>query len=774
MADLPSLSELEVEPDSIQDLPPLDSLEVEAEATPTPNPNQSALSQAGEFVTGTVTEDIPATVKETGGMLSSLSNLLERAAVINADIDAREGYTPMVNELAGLMSAIKENFEALPPETRKAVATRMAGSTIGGVVGGLAGGAGVVPGAAAGNVIAGEINELMGWEDDTPLLTMAKAKEVRKELVQGMLVPWTLRKTGQATVAVGDKIKKASQSLDDLRKIKLAKPGALPAALTIGSKSTGSEGVLRRELARGEATFSRINPIANATTADEAIEGINAAITSRRTKKLASIKSIDDAVAAVAKGGGDAPLIAAKDLGLDDIKKEIEKQLKTGVGKESAKIKAEILDEFEEGFRQAIPQDAIDRSMGRTRTVSQPKTLADMQDVLDGTYEELRKLKLYDDLSISRADISPSEMAKNAARVEVYQVVADKIKDSMDKYVSNLASKGIISKEAVGGIKTLNQEMHDLIPYRTAFERFSDAAAQAITTDPPRSLVQRAGSEFVRPQSARSAALDVVTAPATRGLNERAALRAQIGFEPEVMDDINTAIGLRRGEIAPGRSQSALLGTAGTGVSMTGEVLQQATNPAAVGAIVGAASVARDTDFSNSVLAYDTLAQSPEFTEELEMNPDIDDEIKGKFMASKNGTAFEKLNALGQLKSAARDLGWFPPPKMQGIHSFVEIPKGKVSQRGTPILGYISDENEGEIYYDSLEEIQDVYEREDAKNAFNTQGSGRRAVTVLPPSLVSGKAKPKPPAKPTPIGEPPSASIDTGSSEGGERVVYDH
>ncbi len=787
-AEFDALPDIDAEFDALPDAPLVD--ESLPTATPTPKPGQSTTSQIYDFAKGAITEDIPATAEEAQAAAGGIGNLLQRAAELSTDLDNREGYTPMVSELAGLIEATREKLRGLPPKAKAAIVSRLVGSGAGSILGSRGGGAGTVAGGVIGNMAAGELNEVFGLEEDTPLLSIQKAKEIRKELVQGVLVPWVTRKTGQSTSTIGKWIKEASTPLDEIKKMMLGKEGSIAAKLSIGSRNTGSEGVFRRELARGEKTFSRINPIQNAKNADEAVEMISAAIKERSLAKKTLVGDVDQTIQGIAAKGGDAPLMASADLGFDELKEEIRKQMKTGVGAESAKTKLAAIEEFEEGFRQVVPQDLWDKALGRTRTTGAPKTLGEMQEVLDATYDELRKLKLYDDLSISKEGLNPSEMAKNAARVEVYQAAADSLKGSMDTYLGKLASKGIISKDVAKQIKTLNQEMHDIIPYRTAFERFSDVAAQAITTDPPRSLVQRAGAEFVRPQSARSAALDALTAPLTKGINERAAANAALGFEPGVMDDIQTAIGIKNGSIPPGVPGSPIVGKVGTGIDKVGEMLTQAgggslvpgappagvglpQQPGLTGPIIASLAMARDPDFSNSVEAYDTLVKDQGFLQQLEHDPDIPDDVKHTFLDTKTGTAFEKMKAYGMLKLAGRNKGWFPPPKMEGVHSFVNAPKGRVTDKGRPVLGFVTDAIEADLVYEAFDSIENIYDRAEAQRLFNQPGTNKGMLFMLPPSLVPGAPKQKkaPQSKPPPKAK--TVKVDSGSSSGA-RVEYDH
>lgn len=767
--------------DDLPDAPPgWDDLPEEKSSPPAPlnGDEKSTLGKVLEFGSDVINKDIPQagkniydTVKAGAGAVISIPSILKRASELSQGNNS-------VDTIHAIMQAVGEKLPDMDPDQKKALMTKMAGGGIGGAVGvGLApetGGASLLlpPVLAALGMQGGqEASEEMGFEPDTPAISSDKAHLLIQSLLTNVLTEAPIQAMGQGLSKVGGFVKGKTAGMESVKDALVrGNPDHIIGQLTWGSKTAAGESPITSQMREGMGTFSRVflDEMPNAKNAVDAVQKLKAAITRRYEIK----QGIFESLASKAKGTSnpDAFLFSEGDLGLRSISRKIKETAETGIGGDAAAVQSAVLGDIRTGFQKQMPQPT-----GGYSPVPIKKSFQQMQVMLDRTYEELRKLKLFDARAQGVAGVTPSQMAQVADRIEVYGDLASKIKTAMASKMEKLAKSGLIEKGTAEKFARVNSEMSDLQPFVPAFERFSDSSLQALTKDPPRSLVQKNGSIFNRNESTIGQALNRVAGPITSGFLEKGNLESAANFAPNSLSEIQKSAELMTGRRSPANPISSWTSGAGQvtgkGMQLAGSALETASDPRIAGAIsAGVSAPSWNGD------DFDSVVSQPGFVQTLVEDPDISDETKRNFTQSTNATQWEKNKALGQLKIEARDKGWFPPPPMQGIHSFIKVPNA--TYQGEKVLGTITDQAEGGIYLDAVNQIPDIEKRAKLKSAFNSQG---KYVLEVPNSLKPVPKPEKAPVKAEPVMKEESQDIGSKSvpslhsGQGNmNRIVHDY
>lgn len=725
--------------------------------------------------TGEVAEKVAGQIK--GGVKGAI-NFADEAYKASPDTPPMQSPfdigTKVMSGLIGAGKVSKEKWDALGSNEKKAIITRLGAAVAGAVVSG--GGSLVVQAASAalGGQLGGELSEELGYEKDTPFYSKEKLKEGAANFITGTLLNTVLSASGKATTKAGETVSRASVPVSELEKATLGKPGAMTGQLTVG-KNTAGEMHLVKDMKAAEPTMSKVlldefpDTIKNA---DEFADSLNASISSRVAEKEGLISSFDKALDA---SKGQVSNFTLKDVGVPQLQKEIRRLKKTGISGDSVKALEGLRDDMLEAFSKP-------KGQGQTGRVWVRKNFQEMQDLLDEAYKKQRALKAFDDNALAQSGTNPGVMAANKEAIRVYQVTIDSLKKNVVRKATELERKGFLGNGKASRLGEVNGEIHDLIPWRDGADRFSYADYQTTKQVQPGSLMQPPGSPFAHGQSAKSMATDIATRPLTDPLIRRQAAREALDFAPGTYGNMQDAAKMTLGRMAvPGTEGQGVLGRlVGPGLEEAGGAMSTLASSGAIPAVVssGAQSplpvLGNPQQMTGTVLDFDAITNDPMSMEMLNADPDISPETHAALEQSQNGTRYEKNIALGKLKIDARNKGWFPPPPMQGIHSFITTP-GQEYQ-GAPVKGIITDQNEAAVYLDAVNQIPDVSRRAQLKSAFNSpQG---RYVLEFPKSLLP---VPQPEKKPKTKEPEPIEDAGEGSSaktsDGGdslERVLHDY
>lgn len=783
----PSFNELPDAP-SFDDLP-------DAGGTGAPGVDSPAIPEAGapegmpqgpmgkvlNFTRKAITEDVPQGLREGASALAApfkalgaIPGLINRAMQISGELGKSNPQGGIQNDIIGLQLALQEAIPQLSPEEKKALITKMSSSAAGAIGGGLVGGPlGAYAGGIAGYKAGQEGSEALGFEPDTPAFSEKKMHELIQVALGDVFTMGMGKYGGKYVSKAGEFARETLGNIEKMRDIARLQPDRIPALLTVGARQNATTTALLKELREGREVFANVylDEMKGAKNAVGAKELLDKAISARREAKESIFDSLNSKYKAAEGADRDAFLFSAEDVGINKIQKKIAELKETGIGSEAAGLQNKILDDAASPFSREVPIIAGGKEYGMSQSVPVKKTFAEMQRMLDATYDELAELKHFDYSAAGKAGADPSVLAQAKAATTVYADLAANIRSAMTSKMEALAKRGLVAEGTATKFSKLNDEMHKLMPYRTAFDNLIKTAEQTGIPNIPRTLAPNAGSPFGRSGSNMVQAVDVLAAPVTKSILERQALSAGNNFEPNVLSDLQKTSELVAGRRDPASGVSGL-GTfftqgAGMGAQATGATMQaMGQAPVAAAAIAAQQSNVLDPD------NYDNLMANPDFLPLLQQDPDIPDETKTLVQQARNGTQYEKLKALGQLKIDARDKGWFPPPPMVGIHSYAALPK--TEYRGQKVLGTITDQGESHIFLDALDRIPDVAKRTKLKSAFNSPG---HYVLEIPNSLkpVPLPEKPAPEKKEPVLEEPTStAKISDGGAGIMERVMHDN
>lgn len=629
----------------------------------------------------------------------------------------------------------------------------------------------------AGGAVSGEVSEVAGFEKDTPLFSKEKMKRIGSDFVESYFLPKILGMIGKGVSKTGETIKDSSLPLSSLQGAEKGTSRYFAGQLT-GIKNTVARPQFEQELKDGSKTMSKVMLDEFPKTikdADGFSSALDDAIATRVADKKAAVSDLNDALTDPKSG---VKPFGRNDVGYADLSSEIRKLSKTGLSDDRIQALKGLQTKLTEGFSKPLPQ-------GQTGRMYQPKTFDDMQSLLDETYKDLREFKAFDDSAIAKGGTTPSANAANKTAIDAYKTVVGSIKDAMIEKAKELETKGLVAAGTADKLETANAEIHELIPYQDAALDLAHKEFSASAANSPGSINQQPGSVFSKGQSLRSAAMDQVTAPITSYPVDRARVNASLNMVPDTVDNMRQS-----GEMLLGRkpipniNPQGLSGPIGIGVQAAGQGLSAIANsglaPVAINSQVQAPipiiTQLKDSLLGHTGAAFDEIAKDPLSVSMLEADPDIPPDVMATFMHSTNTTQFEKNIALGQLKMATKDKGWFPPPVMPGIHSFIETPN--MEYQGKKVLGVITDPTEGTAYLNAVNEIPDITKRAEMKSAFNNPTS--HYVLEIPPSLKQTVKVQKqvipPEPKPKEVDEPAgTATIHTGSSLGNmDRVIHDY
>lgn len=733
----------------------------------------------GQFVSDVVTKDAPQALENTWesakGAGRAIAGIPE--AVGEAVRASSGGSGDFMNQLAIQLGS--KFLEGKTPEEAKQLAVKMGLGTAGGALGmALAPSTGgmslalPILGGVAGAQVGQEVSEALDYEPDTPMLSSAKAHQAIQNLFT-QVIGQGLTSGGGALLAKGGSVMKSlSTAIEHTRDLKRMDPDAIAGAFTVGSRVADT--ALKAKMREGAPTFARVflDEIKGAKNAVAAEKSLRAAITKRSQDKARAFSFIKrQEKRATGTPNEDAFLFSEGELGLGRAMKEARSRADGGgIGAEGAALERDIYSAVTNEFSKDSPTP-----VGFTR-IKTKKTFEEMQTALDNTYEELRKLRKFDDAAARKVGSTPSAAAQVEDLIKAHENIANGIKKAMDNRITLLQKKGLVPGSIKETILTANSEIHDLMPFLSGLDRFVETSGQALLTDPPRSLAQKPGSLFGRGTSKISQGLDMAMSPLVEPLVEKSANMNAVNFGPNQLSEVGKISELMTGQRAPvspvpGHIPGVTGYGVGVGMETAGNALSGVSSPPLVAGMAGAQAPTFDPN------DYDSVSSNPAFSQMLQSDPDISDDTKIAFSQTANGSQYEKNMALGKLKIEARNKGWFPPPEMQGIHSFIKLPKAEY--RGEKVIGTITDQAEGALFLDALNEIPDVEKRAKLKSAFNSSG---KYVLEIPSTL---RARPTPEKsvqkkEPEPVDDTndtgsSTAKISLGSGQGNmERVVHDY
>lgn len=734
------------------------------------------LSEFGGEVVDTVKEGIERVPKRLGQVSKGAYDFMNEAHEASPDTGPMTNTfdigKKVISGLIGAGTVAQEKWDELGPNEKKALIVRLGATTAATIA---TGGQSLLIQALAastGNLVGGEISEEMGYEEDTPLFSKAKMKEAGAGFVEGFLLTKLLSATGKGLQYTGEKTRGASVPLADKKLAALDKPGAMTGLTTVG-KNTGGEMHLVKDMKAGEKTMAKVlldefpDTIKNA---DEFGDALNMSLKARRQTKASLVTNFDRALQS---SKGQVRDFTLKDVGLPRVQKQIAELKKTGVSSDVIADLENFKNEMADAFSKPMGQGIGGRLYTR-------KSFGEMQDLLDGIYKKQRRLKAFDDNMLSKQGVNPSANT-NAEAIKIYGEAGADIRKAIQKKAAELERKGHLSKGSAQRLADTNQEIHDLMPWKDGSDRFSYADYQTTKQPQPGSLMQPPGSNFSNGQSLKSMATDTLSSPITGPIVERARVNAALEFAPETYASMQDAAGLTLGRLnTPNIQGQGLTGRViGPGEEMAGQAMSSvaASGAPLVGANVGVQApipvIMQKDQMDGSIGDFERSVSDPLSMEQIENDPNIPPEVLESIQQSKNGTMYEKLRTFGKLKIATRNLGYFPPPPMQGIYSYTATPGSEY--RGQKVLGVITDESEAHIYLDAINQIPDIEKRTRLKSAFNSPG---KYVLEIPTTL---KAIPTPePKKKSPAPEPkePESSTAAINMDGGatemERVVHDY
>ena len=695
---------------------------------------------------------------------------------------AKDIGAKVVSGLIGMGKVAENKWNAMGENEKASFKLRMGTAAIAAAA---TGGSSIIVQAAVqggAQLLAGEMAEEAGFEKNTPFFSREKMKRAGSDFIASNLIPQMLRVTGVGIKKTGEKIRGASVPAADKTRAALAEPGALTGQTTVG-KNTPGEMQLKRDMQAGERTMGKVLLDEFPDTIETAgvfKSELQAAISRRKQAKMGAISSLDSALAknAATTGIGKVSGFTRRDIGLGDLKAQLRKYKRTGINTEAIDAIEELQGTLNKAFFKPAPQ-------GIKVPLPAEVNFTGMQNILDDVYAKLRKLKDYDDNSIAQKGTNPGGNPNREA-IKIYSDVAKNIREAIPKKARALELRGKAPRGLADTLEQVNEEMHDLMPWMDGARRLEDAKYQTMKQTQPGSMMQPSGSAFSNNQSAKSMATDIATSPVTDPILERARANASLDFVPETIGTMQDIARMQQGRMSvPTTTGQGLSGRViGPGLEALGggmsSVAQSGVIPMALNTEVQSPLpvIGQTSSMNGSLDDFNSVTNDPLSMQVIEADPDLPPEILDGLAQVKNGTQYEKLQVFGKLKIAARDKGWFPPPPMQGIHSFTALPPD-TQYRGQKVLGIITDPNEAGIYIGAVSNIPDVAKRTRLKAAFNDPHN--RGYVLEIPSVL----KPKPTPEPTPSAvEPESPQDDTTSStanlgtENGasnmERVLHDN
>lgn len=739
------------------------------------------VKKTGSDIYHSIADGIPAAINFLKGSADKAPDLQNKFGIPEA-ARAPEGSLAWagiqaLEAVGGMGEEVGSKLKEMSPNERKATLTRIGTTAILTLAAGPE--AGVFRQAifsSAGDLLGGEISQKAGFEKDTPLFTKEEITKKGSNFVESLLLPKLMGIAGKGSSKLGQVTEDASVPIAAKEAAIKGKAGYLAGRMTLG-KNTGNEMALVDQLKEGEKTFAKVvvdefpDKIQDAGELRTALDN---SIATRVAEKKGLMEDLNDALSSPASKSSKP--FSRNQVGYQDVTQTIRKLKATGIG-------TSVVPDLEELQRDLTNAFSLPKKQGLPGIVANPKNFQGMSDLLDQVYDRMRGLKAFDPTNAVKA----SEVSANKQAIDAYGTVADKIKKSMASQARTLEAQGLVPSGTAKRLEDLNQEIHELIPYKEAAKRFDYSEYQTLKQPQPAgTLIQQPGSPFSGGGSLRSKMLDVVSSPVTEYPVKRARLNETLGFAPDTLSDMKQSSDLLLGRtprpnINPQGLSGLVAGPAeqalGSGLSSTAEsgivptlINSQVQSP------IPSLQQLKDFPEANTSAALDTIVDDPHSMQLLENDPDIDPKTIDQLKQSRNATQYEKNKALGQLKIETRDKGYFPPPPMQGIHSFIEVPN--TTYQGQKVLGTITDQAEGGIYLDAVNQIPDIEKRAKLKSAFNSQG---KYVLEIPNSL---KPIPKPEkkvvkAEPVMKEEAQDSGtksvVDLNSGRGNmERIVHDY
>lgn len=680
---------------------------------------------AARSVAGFFTDGIPNTIDFLGEAAERAPEVQDRLGIPKKyQINEPPGSPAWVGQQAieavlGAGDVLHDKLAKLPEDERNAVLTRVGTTAALTLASGP--GAGVLRQAvmaSLGGMLGGEISKEAGFEAATPLFTKAQATKEGASFVENLLIPGFMKGAGKVLSKTGEVTKSASVPIGAKRLAEQTKPGYLTGRFTLG-KNVGGEMAMVEQLKEGEKTLAKTiknefpEKIQDVGEFDAAL---NDSIKSRKTEKASLLNRLETALSATP---GVRPF-SRRDSGYAKITQTIRRLKKSGVGADMVSDLEDIQKKLTDAFTTPLAQ-------GQTGVRLASKGIRGMADVLDESYEKLRGLRAFDDDMLAAAGKNPSQIAGHKKAIAAYKDVAKSIRESIVAKARELENAGSIRRGSAARLGELNDELHDLIPFQEASRRFGYSDYQL------RKQAQPAGTLLTDPMSpgagggsVMSKARDIITGPVTRYPVERARLNQSLGFASDTFDDMRSAADMMLGsKPVPNTNPQGLSGRViGPAEQAAGDALQATVQsgalPVAQAAQQPAIATLASSPEASTTSALGAIVNDPLSMQMIENDPDIKPETVTMLRQALNGTAYEKQKALGQFKIEARDKGWFPPSPMQGIHSFIELPNS--TYHGEKVKGTITDQAEGMIFLDAVNEIPDISRRASLKSAFNSPG----------------------------------------------------